>query len=132
MDIHERLDAFLAERRKSDGGWAEVRDGDMTELSELIYAIIKAKFEEDADCDLPVEYNLTDRTKYHSNHFFNVPYHFDRGEEALFDALSAAETNVSIAAGTLRSLCREIEYRRREKEDREKEDREKEDREKEE
>lgn len=112
MNIHDKLDEFLTERRTSDGGWAEVRDEDIDQLNELIYAIIDAKFEKDEDSDLPIEFRLTDRTKYHRNHFFNVPYHWDRGEDMLFRALELADTNLSIAQDTLKGIVREITFLR--------------------
>ena len=115
-EIVDLIDDFLAERRESDGGWAPVTDEDYMDLFAIVYKLIEAKFERDCDYDLPIEVKLVDRNKYHGSHYFNIPYHFDKGEDAIFEALRLAEGNVSIATSMLTSICKEIDFLRKEKE----------------
>jgi hypothetical protein len=65
----KKLTAFLAERRKSDGGWAVPTKQDMQQLDSLLYQIIEEKFQRDSDGDLPVRFVLTDLTRYEYFHF---------------------------------------------------------------
>ena len=59
-----RIDAFLKERKKSDGGYAPVTDDEMGQLRTIIDGLIALKYEEDPDGDHPVDVILTDRTRF--------------------------------------------------------------------
>ena len=60
--LQSKIERFLAVRRKSSGGgWAEVNDGDMLALKNIIEELIKAKFQADADGDYPIQFALVNR-----------------------------------------------------------------------
>lgn len=77
-ELDSKITAFLKDKRKSkSGGWAEVTDSDIADLSDIINDIIGLKFERDCDGDLPVEYCLVDRNKYYNIPYVYVPYERD-------------------------------------------------------
>jgi hypothetical protein len=58
------LNKFIADRIESeDGGYASVSREDLSMLSDLVYRIIELKWGRDCDSDLPVGYQLIDRSK---------------------------------------------------------------------
>ena len=70
------IEKFLAERTESeDSGYAKVTYEDMKHLSNIVYKVIEAKWGRDADGDLPVNYDLIDRTRYQRLWWTKVPYH---------------------------------------------------------
>lgn len=109
--LAKQIDAFLEVRRKSTGGWAEVTDEDMAQLSGVIEALIEAKFETDPDGDLPVEFGLTNRNTEMRSHFVSVPYEH-KGE---FDKhFSRTELNFDIACSAFAQARRMADYHKRE------------------
>lgn len=73
--LDTKIDKFISMRRKSKtGGWAEVTDCDIDDLSEIINDLLELKFERDCDNDLPVEFCLVDRNKHYSIPYVYVPY----------------------------------------------------------
>jgi len=111
--ILKMVEKFLADRRYSvDGGWTEVEPKDIEQLHELIRALLGAKFELDADRDLPVEFILIDRTRQRPVHFTLLPYEFKVGSIlSLTQWIRVANTNVKSAIDTLTSFTRELEMR---------------------
>lgn len=106
-DIIKRITSFLSERKLSSGGWADVSDAEIIELSDIIQAIISAKWQEDADNSCPVEFNLVNRTKYERNHFFNIPYeHKAKTEEQKDECLDIAVINMKIASDVVSRIWR--------------------------
>jgi hypothetical protein len=77
MTIHERIDKFLVERRRSTGGWAEVRPEDITALHKILDMLLERKFEKDPDGDLPIEYCIVDRTRFERLSYEATPYHHE-------------------------------------------------------
>ena len=73
-DLGQMIEAFLAERRESDGGWAPVEPRDLSQLANIISKLICAKWGPDEDGDRPICVELTDRTKYEPSPFLPVPY----------------------------------------------------------
>jgi len=69
-----KIDRFLAQKRKSKGGWAEVQPTDVPQLCGIIDALIEAKFDKDPDGDLPIEFTVVDRTRFEPMHFAPTPY----------------------------------------------------------
>ena len=62
--LHEKIDKFLAIQNSADsGGWAKVKDGEMGELGIIFDQIIRYKYEEDADGDLPIDFMLVNRNR---------------------------------------------------------------------
>lgn len=72
--IIKEIEAFLATRSKSDGGWPKVEQGDISKLHEIVALLIEAKYEADADNDLPILVEVTDRTRYHRSFFSPIPH----------------------------------------------------------
>jgi hypothetical protein len=68
--IHDMVDIFLAERRLSYGGYAEVTKGDMKMLDRLINALVAAK----CQGDRPIEHILVNRCVARMPGFIGVPY----------------------------------------------------------
>lgn len=79
--LQARIEKFLANKKKSSGGWAPVDEGEVEELSELVYAIIEAKYDKDPDGDLPVSAHLTDRTRYKLPFIMPIPHLVKRSHE---------------------------------------------------
>lgn len=59
-----RIGAFLAERKKSDGGYAPVDPVEIERLHAIVADLIALKYEADPDGDQPVRVHLTDLTRY--------------------------------------------------------------------
>lgn len=73
--LHDRLDAFLSKRKRSiAGGWAPVEINEIIFLGDLIIDIVKAKYQMDADGDLPIEFTLVDRNTCQSLLYRALPY----------------------------------------------------------
>lgn len=99
----------------SDGGYAKVSDADFGELADLIHVLVKARWGEDEDGDLPVEVTLVNRTTHKRLLFVPVPYGWsghddgipsDSPEAFLLDAKEhlARQVNLSIAQGNTSSM----------------------------
>lgn len=130
--LTELLQEFLKERRESDrGGYAPVTKEDLEQLHEIIGKLIEFKWEADCDGDRPVEWHLTDRTKYQRDRYVAVPHaHLGMAEDA-FDSevfeqyMSNVLLNNSIANDEMQRLhrlmlniSREIRDKRKKEKDR--------------
>lgn len=83
-DIRNKIDSFLAERRKSEGGYALITDQDVKDLSGIIRGLIELKCERDPDGDLPIQFALCNRRTHHFavDPWINtVPYRDDEEDE---------------------------------------------------
>ena len=75
MDILERLKAFLsAENEKSGNGWPEIPSKDLDEFASIILEIIKAKWGEDCDGELPIKFSMYDKKKRWMPYFSPLPH----------------------------------------------------------
>ena len=95
QELTDQIDKFLNEKRQSNGGWAEVKDGDLSQLSGIIDELITAKFEEDPDGDLPVNYRLCDRNKVRFISRCTVPYDTEGAVRALSNIASEVNSDLS-------------------------------------
>ena len=92
--LQDDIGNFLERHKGTVGtGYAEVTSEEIRELQTLIYRIIEAKWARDVDGDLPVEFEIIDRTLYWHSSFLPVPY------ENGFDSML---TNLEIAASRVR------------------------------
>lgn len=95
-DLMKQIQEFLAERRLEDGGWAEVKQEDIEQLSEIIWELINLKFEKDVDGDLPVNFRLANRNIERFLYPVKVPYQSDEnnpfGHNGKLDLLTRAIT----------------------------------------
>lgn len=97
--VLEKIEAFLNERRVSDGGFAPVTDKDMEQLHEVMYALVEAKWGSDPDGDRPLNYILIDRTKYWPMHYQPVLYaHNCCQDEERRESLRQKMANIRTAA----------------------------------
>jgi len=94
--IHE----FLYDKRKSNGdGYAEITLGDVQYLYEIISMLVELKFEPDADGDYPIDYEITDLTRYERSLFLQVPRWGGEADDNNYDdILRAYAINNNIAA----------------------------------
>lgn len=104
----QQLERFLKERRRSEGGYAQITHQDMNDLYAIIRTIIKEKCEADPDGDYPIDVQLTDRTRFRPLHFMPVPYirpSVDCDTEELDDILDKHFYNLSVAMDAVKD-CR--------------------------
>lgn len=109
--IDSALDALLAERRKSDSGWAPVTEDDLKALHRLIKLVLEAKFERDGDGDLPVEYELVNRNTHERIMVSLMRY--PHKTETLQDAMEVARVayfNVRITTDALDRAMQHLSY----------------------
>ena len=96
----ELLDKFLADRRKSDGGYALVEKSDIDLFYRLIYALIEEKWQNDCDGDYPVEVKIINRRTHERMHYLPVPYlHKCKTEDDFLQYIHAVNCNVGTACG---------------------------------
>ena len=109
----KRLEAFLAVKSRSQGGYAPVGEEDIQALGEILGGIIEAKYEKDLDGDVPVRFNLVDRTRFWNNSFFNIPYTREGDApdiKALMEVVRVSEANLGMAQDGMKQSLRNLEY----------------------
>lgn len=123
--LAKKIDAFLAEKRKSEGGgWAEIKPDDVDALYDIVLDLITAKCEFDADGDLPIEFTLVNRLVTHSLNFRPVPYNHQRLGSGRYletiehceNAFDVAMFNLSIATNSAKLEYDLLQCRKREEE----------------
>ena len=74
-DLLNRIATFLQDRKESEaaGGWPEVRIAERRELTSILRDIAVLKWARDADGDLPVTWDLYDRTREDVIHGVSLP-----------------------------------------------------------
>lgn len=81
-----------------DGGWLPVTPNDMRLLVKVVYDVIKAKWDPDAEGDLPVEPRLVDRTRYGFSSGRPLPHlHQVETMAEMLEIVRVAATNVDLA-----------------------------------
>lgn len=107
---------FLAERRKSDGGFAPVTEQDLNQLCSIMEKLTGMKWGRDADGDLPIDWEIIDRTRFERMHFQPVPYqHKAQNELAANEHLNAVVLNARIANDELNTTLKLIQLELRSK-----------------
>lgn len=98
MTFLERVQRWLAKPKvESEGGWAKVSDEDFIELHRLVDGLIQARWGQDEDGDLPVEFTLVNRNTHQPLHFRPVLYGAKGCEETPeFWAAEAREARVNL------------------------------------
>ena len=75
LALKKKIDDFLKPRRRSDGGgWAKITTDDVTQLEDIVQALIKAKCHPDDDGDRPIEFMIINRRTHHSMPYCALPY----------------------------------------------------------
>lgn len=105
-DLLQLLNKFLAIQSESHGGWAPVGEDDVSNLDTIIYEIIKTKYEEDPDGDLPINFIITDRTKYEPFNYLNVEYAHKL--KTVNDYLESVDIRISNALSEISRLDRVV------------------------
>ena len=107
-----KLEDFLYKRSESDGGYAKVQERDLEKLGEIVSLIVQAKYEKDPDGDIPVSFDLYDRTKYVRPYFSPIPHlhNADGDVEILMSALRSATGNMETAQEQVRNITRQLEH----------------------
>lgn len=109
--IDTLLDSLLTERRKSDSSYAPVTDEDWETLCRLFNQILLAKFELDADGDLPIEYTLVNRHTHSRDQYLLIKYPKDAStKQELMDIIRRLSINVGIAANELDRMSGNLRY----------------------
>lgn len=104
QELTAKLEAFLATRSRGDGGWAPVSERDLEDLYGIMNLVLETKYEQDVDGDLPVQYQLVDRTRCEPMHFMPVPYsHNAETEEQIMSNLDTHLVNLEIATSAVRN-----------------------------
>lgn len=103
--VEKFLEGGVRKDPKNRGGFAEVAEGDKDELDEIIRALVKFRYEPDPDGDRPIRWSLCDWTREEPSPYVMLPRLTKQNTKRY---LQLAETNVSIAAGVLRSAVRNI------------------------
>ncbi len=75
-NLENKINKFLSERRVSEGGgWSQITPQDILDLRDIINSLIQEKCEEDADGDLPIEFELINRRTHERLQFDPIPYY---------------------------------------------------------
>jgi len=64
-ELMVKINAFLLDRRESEGGYALVTNQDHTDLNDIIEDLIDAKCERDPDGDRVFEFSVINRSEKH-------------------------------------------------------------------
>lgn len=97
-EVVELTSKFLAERRRSAGGFANITTEDSENLSDIVRALIIAKCEADPDGDRPIEFDIFDATKIKPLSFGPIPYDHDvRSEDELDSIMKRLVYNLQVA-----------------------------------
>lgn len=113
----DRVKQFVENQSVSlDGGWPVVTEADMKEMNELVQKLIELRFDEDCDGDLPVRFQIIDRTRYEAMHYYPLKHeHQAESMEDFMRIMHMAQMNLSIAHDDFNRLWRILEYRTKEK-----------------
>ena len=112
-EVAERVEAFLKTRLHSDGGsYAEVPEHDWHELHQIILDIIDAKWDRDGDGDVPISFQLVDRTRYYMPTTRLIPHSrwSDTDEDLLhnMEALEVASSNAECHASSAYGIAKTV------------------------
>ena len=108
--LFSKLEDFLKTRKTSDGGYADVADDEMSQLVDIVRDVLELKYERDPDGDMPVEFQLVDRTRYQAPLFMPVrrtdkPY---KNESEMDLRLQAIDRYGSIASWAVQMQAHQV------------------------
>lgn len=104
VEVLNLVQAYLdAPQRESDGGFAEVPEGDVAELDALILALIKYRYEPDPDGDRPIRWSLCDWTRQDPHQFVHLPKMED-DESNIERVFDKALLNMAMASSEVQRL----------------------------
>lgn len=102
--LENAIEAFLADKRKSRGGWAEVTQTDMDLLVKVCNELRQGKCQRDPDGDIPIEFDLVNRCTHESNNYLSTRYTHKLATEELKKELSVRMCNLKIAMRAVEEL----------------------------
>lgn len=111
-----RINRFLKHRRKSNGGWAEITPDDISLLHDVCYELVKAKCEQDADGDRPIQVNIVNRRLYWPCHYLHTRYEYKLEDEEFPREIQSRMANVNMAIKSLENIMYEHQLRLNKKE----------------
>lgn len=117
-DLRRKIEAFLEHPSQSEGGYAPVAMDDLEQLADILRTLVGHKYEEDPDGDLPVAFELCDRTRYQRAYFSPIPHLRDEEYNDLKkinEIMRAASHNVATANGQLEQASRTFDNLLRER-----------------
>lgn len=101
--VYQALERFLEEPRESETGWAPFTDQDEKRLHVLLDALARAKWQEDADGDRPLDVTVVNRTRQEPLHFNPLPYLYKLQTRAeVLEYLYQAQINLHVASDIVR------------------------------
>ena len=114
--LENRIEKFLAVKVESGpgGGWAPATYDEMHKLYDILTDIIAAKYERDADGDLPIEVILVNRCKTYSLNYDPLEY-LHCGDEApslkeIHEVLGTARMNLCMAQDDVESTLKQLDW----------------------
>jgi len=75
--LQKALADFVSVQSQSDGGYATVDSTDIGDMYDIIYTMIRLKYEQDPDGDYPIDVRLANRTKERFVSVPSIPYGHD-------------------------------------------------------
>lgn len=114
--LQTRIEKFLAVKSESSpgGGWAPVTNREMNQLYAILMDIVAAKYERDADGDLPIEATLVNRCETYGLHYAPLEY-LHCGDEApslkeINEVLRTARMNLGMAQDDVESTLKQLDW----------------------
>lgn len=111
--LRTKIETFLAEKSASQGGYAPVGEKDLEALAEILNQLVAEKYEQDPDGDLPVAFDLLDRTRYQRSYYAPVPHMRDEDHGDLrkaYQGLRSALANLATAQREVDQAMRVLEF----------------------
>lgn len=102
-ELIRAIEGFIEERKESKSGeCSEVTKDEIFDLSEIIYAIISLKYEENVYGDFPVRFKIWDETKYRMPPFSeHLHPHLVKTENEKKKLIDTLIHNVAVASSDL-------------------------------
>ena len=114
--LQNRIEKFLAVKVEAGdgGGWAPATYDETHELYDILMDIVAAKYETDADGDLPIEATLVNRCKTGRLHYWPLEY-LHCGNEApslkeIHEVLGTARMNLCMAQDDVESTLKQLDW----------------------
>lgn len=95
-ELFEKIEKYLNEYKETiDTGWPVVTDEEIWSLNNIIYELIKLKYEGDTDRDLPIDFCTVDRTKYYHHYLSFAQCRYPKKIKTLKEAMDELRVRVS-------------------------------------
>lgn len=106
-DLVKRIKDYVGEHRESEfGGYANITQGDVNELYDIVWDIIHLKCDPDPDGDYPFSFALCDRRKFQMQSFPYIP-RMSYDEDPTTDPLKRGG-HLDVLTAAIRSLMNDF------------------------